>query len=355
MSAFAGRRSRPGFTLIELLVVIAIIAILIGLLLPAVQKVREAAARTQCKNSLKQIGLALHSHHDTIGRFPSAHQMGTTWYSTYQREVAPGGIVPGGTYPNEGPFWSWMFRIFPYIEQDNNYKLADTRPVGAAWPWWQYGGRPATLENCINGYKVKIFQCPADGRSDLVSADGPTTQAALTGYLAVNGRDQFRESIAGSKLPGQDGMIYVNSGVKMTAVTDGTSNTLMVGERPPSNNKYYGWLWAGSGDFPYFGTRDVALGVRERTPSDTLNGSGVTPASPPNVYRAGTVNDPQEVDSWHYWSLHTGGCNWLMADGSVQFITYSAGTANLTTINNVQVTVLEALASRAGGESVTLP
>jgi prepilin-type processing-associated H-X9-DG protein len=61
------------------------------------------------------------------------------------------------------------------------------------------------------------------------------------------------------------------------------------------------------------------------------------------------------VDSWHYWSLHTGGCNWLMADGSVQFITYSAGTANLTTINNVQVTVLEALASRAGGESVTLP
>lgn len=249
-----------------------------------------------------------------------------------------------------------MFRIFPYIEQDNNFKLADTRGVPAAWPWWQYGiGNPVVVGREINGFKIKIFQCPADGRSDLVSVEASGEQAALTGYLGVNGRDQFRESIAGTKLPGQDGILYVNSGVKMTGISDGTSNTLLVGERPPSNNKYYGWLWAGSGDFPYFGTRDTVLGVRERTPSDTLGGSGVTPASAPNVYRPGTPNDPQEVHSWHFWSLHTGGSNWLMADGSVQFLTYSAGTANLAVINGVQVTVLEALASRAGGESVTLP
>ena len=331
-------RKEKGFTLIELLVVIAIIAILIGLLLPAVQKVREAAARTQCTNNLKQLGLAAHSYHDTYNRFPAALNIGVTWYSGYQRDKPPAGMNATTGYPNDGPFFSWAFQISANLELGNVQKSFNRN----AWPWYQYQpGLPAIGANTVNGLTAKVMQCPSDNRSNLQCNDGGNL-AALTGYLGVSGTDQFKED------GGQDGMLYVNSGVRMPGgVTDGTSNTLLVGERPPSNDLYYGWMWAGSGDYPYFGATDVVLGVREIT-----NG---TPGSNPatgtrDFYRPGTLNDPQNVHRYHFWSLHPGGGMWLMTDGSVRFISYSAGTAVVGTFNGYSRTMLECLATRAGGE-----
>jgi len=342
----AQRRSvRSGFTLIELLVVIAIIAILIGLLLPAVQKVREAAARTQCSNNLKQLGLAMHNYHDVNGRFPAAANLPLNFYGTgYQYPAPPGGMC--GSYPCDGPFFSWAFHIAPYIEQENAQKLFNKN----AWPWWQYRpGMPATADNTINSIVIKTMICPSDPRGNtLVYVDNGSQggNAALTDYLGVNGRNQFREPAAAGQAGGQDGILFMNSGVTMTGISDGTANTLLVGERPPSNTKAYGWMWAGSGDSPWFGTTDVVLGVRER----------LTPTANPDYYRPGTLNDPSDRERYHFWSLHTGGSQWLFADGHVQFITYSAGTQIIGTVNGIQnYTLMEALATRDGGEVVSAP
>ncbi len=332
------RNQRAAFTLVELLVVIAIIGILVALLLPAVQAAREAARRTQCTNNLKQQALALHNFHDSYLRFPAAHQIGDGWYTNVAREDPPGGVSPSG-YPIEGPFWSWSMHISPYLEAQNIKEVAIMHDgTAASWPWWQKFGSPIPSPDTrpeIMSLKSKIFHCPSDPRTlyEYRETDSTGTHVAqLTSYLGVNGTNQFQEA------NGQDGMLYVNSSVKMRDVLDGTSNTVFIGERPSSNNLVYGWQWAGAGDSPYYGTTDVVLGVHER-PLD--------PTGSPDYFRPGTVHDELDQHRYHFWSLHPGGGMWALVDGSVRFITYNSSGAQ---IPGGTPNILEAMATRNGGE-----
>jgi prepilin-type N-terminal cleavage/methylation domain-containing protein/prepilin-type processing-associated H-X9-DG protein len=319
-------RRRPAFTLIELLVVIAIIAILIGLLLPAVQKVRDAASRTQCTNNLKQIGIALQAYHDTYQVFPQ----GTRDYYGGQKA------------PDDYKWLSWMGRILPYVEQKglyDNMVAAYASQGGGAAGNPQVNPPHAGFATVINTYK-----CTADTRQYQATYTGGYT-VAFCGYLGVNGTD----------LRAYDGVLYWNSNIRIADVKDGLSNTLFVGERPPSADLYFGWWYSGGGQWDYnptlllnlgtsirnTGSCDITLGLAEK--NIATSGIPATDACPAGPYRfsPGTITNP--CDQFHFWSVHAGGSNFLLGDGSVRFINYDAAN------------VLTAMSTRAGGEPTTLP
>jgi prepilin-type N-terminal cleavage/methylation domain-containing protein/prepilin-type processing-associated H-X9-DG protein len=290
-------KSRSAFTLIELLVVIALIAVLIGLLLPAVQKVRESASRIQCKNNLHQIGIALHAYHDRMGAFPAG----------YRSDLASDGS-------EQGPGWGWAAALLGEVEQDNLARQIDfthtvADPANAA-------ARTAFL---------KVFWCPSDRRVEtfpVADANGQSLGDVPHGnYVAVNGNGGVTDHASDN-----DGVFLRNRRFRIADITDGLSNTLFIGERCTSMS-YTTWTGAVPG----------AVVPSQRDPE------GVEGAAALVLAHCGPhlPNNPDVTDADAVASFHPQGVNFLLGDGSVRSLN-----------NTIAVAVYDALATRAGGEPV---
>lgn len=299
-----GRIIRRAFTLIELLVVIAILAILIGLLLPAVQRVRESAGRARCLNNLKQMGLALHNYHDTHRALPPGY-------------LACGPYVNGAT--DTSPGWAWGAHLLPFLEQQNLYK--------------QYSLSLPVSNSLAAATVVNTFLCPSDITPSTAFAVtdnswGTVCMAPPSSYAACCGSGRTTAATG-------NGVFYRNSQTRLSDITDGTSNTLFIEERAFA--KVQGtWVGAISGGY-------CNEGPYNPDPAPGRLGQG---AAALVLVHAGTNNNPTERNLDDAASMHTGGSNFLFADGSVHFIrsVISHSADSLTH---------QAMGTRAGGEVLT--
>jgi prepilin-type N-terminal cleavage/methylation domain-containing protein/prepilin-type processing-associated H-X9-DG protein len=338
------RGSRRGaFTLIELLVVIAIIAILIALLVPAVQKVREAAARTQCINNMKQLGLALHGFHDANKRLP------------------PGAASDVPPFAQGGGGWgsSWMVYILPHIDQ------------GPIYSKWQFTGSSgfnnANNANLVANVVIPAYRCPSSPVPMSFTAGGSGTNKMIVSYTGIAGSALGATPVynggccnGAGNLISDAGVLFSGSMVQLTQITDGTSNTWMVGEqsnhlldsnRNPITSGYtaacaysgglYGWTM-GSGigqNGTVAGWAGDGRGFNTTTLRYQINQIGfASDAASNGAY--GCNNDVGQNIPMS--SIHPGGANMLHADGTVHFASNSMTTA-----------VIHALSTRSGNESVT--
>jgi prepilin-type N-terminal cleavage/methylation domain-containing protein/prepilin-type processing-associated H-X9-DG protein len=338
--------SRTAFTLIELLVVIAIIAVLIGLLLPAVQQIRQTSDRLKCSNNLKQIGLAMHSYHDSYEHFPP-------------------GYIDGNTDPNSTPDndkgmgWGWGTMILPFLEQDNVYRQIDQKkPIGTG------------ANAMISKQALAVYQCPSDSLQDPFDIydstfANPIATVAHSNYVACNGWEECFNGAGGNPQAGAGtdtltgnygaagvGFFWRNSHTRIGDCLDGTSNTIAAGERS-SNHAPATWTGA------VMGYDSQGQPLPGRCPAWMADGR--PPYSPPPgpaydnadfaealVLAHGNQTHLPSADFPIYdpdtfYSLHTPqGANFLFGDGSVHFLR-----------SNIDPRAYESLCTIAGGEILT--
>jgi prepilin-type N-terminal cleavage/methylation domain-containing protein len=277
------RERRSGFTLIELLVVIAIIAILIALLVPAVQKVREAAARTQCQNNLKQMGLAMHSHHDVLKVLPSGGQ-GWTFPPDY--------LAVGTPAVKEAQRAGWGFAILPYLEQTSV---------------WRGGGKTTIADAQIQaiGAAIPNYFCPARGGTRVLPATGS--------WYGPGGSYPHAQMDYACSNAENTGAIRYNRCLNLNNITDGTSNTFLLGESRKDMLNLGSYLSDDNEGYTSGWDHDM---VRS---TDSL----------PGVDARGT--------GWgelRFGSAHTAGCYFLFCDGSVRMVSYNVNLADFTRMGN---------------------
>ena len=324
---------RRAFTLIELLVVIAIIAVLIGLLLPAVQKVRESAARSKCSNNLKQIGLALQSFHDANNWFPPGYVDGNT--------------DPASTPDNDvGPGWGWASFLLPYLEQSNVYRQINfNQGVGIG------------VNAQISQQSLTIYQCPSDTYQQAFpvydsSFTNPIAVVAHGNYVGCNGWEECFNGASGNPQPGVGadglaglygaagrGLFYRNSRTRIAEVTDGLSNTIFVGER---SGDHAPSTWTGAvagGRCPAWMAGQTVYSSPPGPAYDNADFGEALVLSHTNATHLPSADFPI-FDPDTFYSMHSPrGANFLFGDGSVHFLSSSMNPK-----------VYQALGTIAGGE-----
>ncbi len=264
---------RCGFTLVELLVVILIVGMVLALLLPAVHAFRESGRRTACTNNLRQVSFALQQHQTTKGAFPAGVSSQPAWQT-------------------------WCSRLLPYLERNDLWEVARQAYQRQRDPF-----RP--VPHPVLGQTLSTFGCPSDDRVRTPQMTQKGYTVGLTSYVGV----------AGTDFETKDGVLFRDSRIQSSDIKDGAGNTIIVAERPPSSDFWFGWWYAGVGQ-QGSGVPDMLLGARERN-----IGYGQLTRCPAGPHQFGPGTGDM-CDVLHYWSLHPGGANFAFADASVRFLAY---------------------------------